>query len=269
MFLSGLRKPVDTFVPSAGRLFRRLRDAGVARRSRRTIYGFRLAGDARMASADFEAEEVAAFLELIESHDTVLDIGANVGFYSCLAASRGKHVVSFEPSPRNLNFLYRNLSENKFSCAEVFPVGLAGHSGLGRIYGFGGISSFVPGWAQAAATQYSLVPVTTLDAMAATRFQGQKLLIKMDVEGLELDVLGGATETLNLHPRPTWLVEILLRDDVIPGGINNRFHETFEVFRKCGYECRPLDKTRTPVQSVDVQHWVSTGTAGCKNFLFS
>src|SRR2546425_7372287 len=102
-----------------------------------------------MASSDFEPNEVKTFLELLGSHDTVLDIGANIGFYSCLAASRRKHVLSFEPSPRNLRFLYRNLMENGLQKTEVFPVGVAKQCGLNRIYGFGGISSFVAGWAQA------------------------------------------------------------------------------------------------------------------------
>jgi len=267
--LSVLRKPVDSFAPSIGRLYRRLRDIGVAQRSRQTIYGFKLAGDPRIASSDFEPDEVRTFLELLEAHDTLLDVGANIGFYSCLAASRGKHVVSFEPSLRNLNFLYRNLWENKLSSVEIFPLGLAKQPGLSRIYGFGGISSFVVGWGQAETSKYSLVPVTTLDAVAAKRFQGKRLLIKMDVEGFELDVLAGATETLNLDPKPTWMVEILLRDGVIPGGTNTRFHETFEVFWKRGYQCTKLDKTHSRVQNADVERWVSRGAADCKNFLFS
>ena len=269
MFLSVLRKPVDSFAPSVGRLYRRLRDFGVAQRPRQTIYGFTLAGDPRMASSDFEPDEVRTFLELLEAHDTLLDVGANIGFYSCLAASRGKHVVSFEPSLRNLNFLYRNLWENKLSSMEIFPLGLAKESGLRRMYGFGGISSLVVGWGQAETSKYSLVPVTTLDAVVAKRFQGSRLLIKMDVEGFELDVLAGSTETLNLDPKPTWMVEILLRNGLIPGGINVRFHETFEMFWKRGYQCRKLDKTRSRVQKVDVQGWVSCGSADCMSFLFS
>jgi FkbM family methyltransferase len=269
VFLSAFRKPVDTFAPAVGHFYRRLRDVGVGQRSRQTIYGFKLAGDPRMASSDFEPDEVKVFLELLESHHTVLDIGANVGFYSCLAASRGKHVLSFEPSPRNLQFLYRNLRENRFQSAEVFPVGLAKQCGLSRIYGFGGIASFVMGWGQAETSKYSLVPVTSLDAVVGKRFQGNRLLIKVDVEGFELDVLAGATETLNLDPRPTWAIEILLRDGVIPRGVNSRFHETFEMFWKRGYRCKKLDKTRSLVQNADVEHWVSCGTADCKNFLFS
>jgi Methyltransferase FkbM domain len=114
-----------------------------------------------------------------------------------------------------------------------------------------------------------LVPVTTLDTVAAKRFQGKRLLIKMDVEGFELDALAGAAETLSLEPKPTWMVEILLRGGVIPGGTNARFHETFEVFWNRGYQCRKLDKTRSRVQNADVERWVSRGTADCTNFLFS
>src|SRR5216684_6567520 len=147
MLLSWLRKPVDTFAPSVGHMYRMFRDIGVAHHSRQTIYGFKLAGEPRIAANDFEAHEVKSFLELLVSHDTVLDIGANVGFYSCLAASRGKQVLSFEPSPRNLRFLYHNLVENGLQNTEVFPVGVAKQCGLSRIYGFGGISSFVAGWA--------------------------------------------------------------------------------------------------------------------------
>ena len=125
------------------------------------------------------------------------------------------------------------------------------------------------GWGQAETSKYSLVPVTTLDAVVAKRFQGKRLLIKVDVEGFELDVLAGAIETLNLEPKPTWTMEILLRDGVIPGGVNTRFHETFEMFWKHGYQCRKLDNTRSLVQNADVENWVRCAAADCKNFLFS
>src|ERR1019366_3381326 len=122
MYLSALRKPVDTYAPWLGEIYRQMRDQTMRQQSIPTKYGFTLAGDPSMASEDWEQEEVNAFVELIESHDVVLDIGANVGFYTCLAARCGKPVVSFEPSPRNLDFLYRNLSENGFSNVEIYPM---------------------------------------------------------------------------------------------------------------------------------------------------
>jgi FkbM family methyltransferase len=206
----------------------------------------------------------------MNTHDLVFDIGANVGLYTCLAASRGKRTIAFEPALRNLRFLYRNLWENQFSGVEVFPLGLAGQCGLGRIYGFGGMSSLVPEWAQARQRHSSLVPLTTLDTIVSGRFKSEKLLIKMDVEGFELDVLVGAEETLDRDPKPTWLVEILLGGDVIPGGINRAFAETFAVFWKRGYRSHMLDSFLTPVGPADVDRWVTNGfvDSGTHDFLF-
>ncbi|MGA7340765.1 MAG: FkbM family methyltransferase [Terracidiphilus sp.] len=259
MFLSRYRKAVDTLAPPLGRSYRLLRDSTNRRRAIQTPYGFSLAGDPAMAREGWETAEIRTFLELIATHDVVIDIGANVGFYSCLAASRGKPTIAIEPSPRNLAFLYRNLSNNRFMHVEALPVGLGKQPGLGRIYGYGGIASFVPGWAQAREAQSSLVPLTTLDAVAACRFQGKKLLIKMDVEGFELDVLAGAQRTLDLKPSPEWLLEVVLRGEVIPGGISSGFAQTFAVFWEHGYRCRKLDPARTPVGTADVSRWVSQG----------
>lgn len=270
MFLSRYRKAVDTFLPPLGWSYRVLRDSAGRRRSIETAYGFSLAGDPSMTGEDWEADEIGLFLKLIATHDAVIDIGANVGFYSCLTASRGKPTIAIEPSPRNLKFLNRNISENHFNCIEVMPLGLAGEPGLARMYGYGGIASFVSGWAQARAAHSCVVPVTTLDALAAGRFQGQRLLIKMDVEGFELDVLAGAGKTLDLTPKPTWLVEILLRDPVIPGGINAKFSETFKVFREHGYRCRRLNATATTVDPEEVSRWVAQEFVedGAHDFLF-
>lgn len=270
MFLSRLRKPVDRFAPSVAHLYRSLRDFSVASQARPTTYGFRLAGEPRIAADNFERSEVKLFLYLLKSHDAVLDIGANIGFYSCLAASRGKRVMSFEPSQRNLQFLYRNLSENALTNVEVFPVGLAKEPGVRRLYGFSDMASFVTGWAQADRSRCALVPVASLDSVVAPRFQGEKLLIKLDVEGFELDVLGGAETTLDLAPKPTWLVEILLRDEVIPGGINPNFAEVFATFWKHGYECRRLDSGLPPVSRADVDCWIANGSvqSATQNFLF-
>ncbi len=271
MFLSGCRKAIDTYAPPLGRQYRLLRDATNRRRSIRTTYGFTLAGDPSMAGDSWEVDEIEAFLALMNTHDLVFDIGANVGLYTCLAASRGKRTIAFEPSTRNLGFLYRNLWENQFHEVEVFPLGLAKKCGLGRIYGFGGISSFVPDWAQARKRQSTLVPLTTLDTIASGRFKNEKVLVKMDVEGFEMDVLAGAAETLNRDPKPTWLVEILLGGEVIPGGINRSFAETFEVFWKRGYRCRKLNSLRTPVERVDVSRWVRNEAVDedTHDFLFS
>jgi FkbM family methyltransferase len=259
ILISGLQKPIDAFVPSVGHLYRVLRDHyGAERVAIRTEYGFALAGDPEMAR-DYEPAEVNTFLKLLDSCATVVDIGANIGFYSCLAASHGKHVVSFEPLPRNLQFLYRNLWENEFRSTEVFPIGLAKEPGLKRLYGFAGLASFVPGWGGANKAHFAVVPVTSLDTILAGRFNGQQLLIKIDVEGFELDVLAGAENTLSLTPRPTWLVETALNGEQVPAGINAQFVEVFETFWRHGYEARRLTVKRESVRRADVHRWVANG----------
>jgi len=271
MLITRFRKTIDTYVPFLGRYYRLLRDAASRRKSFHTKFGFTLAGDPAMAKDSWETDETEIFLELIETHHTVIDIGANVGFYSCLAASHGKHTVAFEPSSRNLAFLYRNLWENGFLEVEVFPVGLAAKCGLGRLFGFGGISSLVPGWAQAREAHFSVIPLTTLDTIAAGRFQNERLLIKMDVEGFEMDVLRGASAVLDLDPKPTWLVEILLNDNVIPHGTSQQFNEAFELFWRHGYRCRQLNTARTLVDRNLISHWITNGfvDSGIHDFMFS
>lgn len=270
MILSRLRKPVDSFAPSVGVLYRSVRDITSGRAARPTRYGFTLAGCPVMTRGDYELAEAGAFLELLDGNEVVIDIGANVGFYACLAASRGKHVLSFEPAPRNLKYLYRNLWENHFSTVEVFPVGLGKEPGLNRLYGFSDMASFVPGWARADEKRFHIVPVTSLDTVVAGRFRGKELLIKVDVEGFELDVLAGAERTLELNPKPTWLVEILLNVETIPGGVNRRFVEAFERFWSHGYECKKLNPARDLVGPEDIRGWVANGSVddGTHDFLF-
>ncbi|MHB1934968.1 MAG: FkbM family methyltransferase [Acidobacteriaceae bacterium] len=255
MNIGKLRKPVDKFAPVLGRLYRALREVAVYRQPRPTKFGFTLAGCPIMAGENWEVNEIRFFLEMLQSHDIVIDIGANVGAYTCLAASQGKHVLSIEPLRRNQAYLYRNLWENRFLDVEIFPLGLSEKSGLGRIFGSGDMASLVPGWAKVPESRFSLVPVTTLDVIAAARFQGSHLLIKIDVEGFELEVLRGAAATLDLWPRPTWLVEILLRNEAIPGGVNTRFSKTFDLFWSHGYQCRRANSARSPVGLSDVMRW--------------
>lgn len=266
----GLRKPVDIYAPWLAHSYRTLRDMTSWRSSRPTPYGFLLAGNSEMATADFEPSEVQAFLRESETCEVVLDIGANVGFYSCLAASRGKRVIAFEPAPRNLKFLYRNLWSNGFSAAEVLPVGLGRKPGLMPIYGSGAMASFVPGWAQSPGHPVGLVPVTTLDLVMESRFSGEPLLIKMDVEGFEVEVLAGASGILSRRPKPTWMMEILLADVAIPGGLSPGFARTFDFFWSHGYQCKILGQQEQPVSPETVDGWVCSGRVetGGHNFLF-
>jgi hypothetical protein len=127
----------------------------------------------------------------------------------------------------------------------------------------------VKGWARSPEDHYDVIPATTLDTVAGTRFAGLSLLIKIDVEGFELQVLRGGEQTLSLDPKPTWLVEIVLTEQT-PAGVNPNMLETFETFWRHGYEARVANEGRRVVGRADVERWLQTGVRdfGSYNYLF-
>ena len=64
-----------------------------------------------------------------------LDLGANIGTFSCLAASKGCKVVAFEPEPDNFRLLNENLALNSSQGVTVFQEGVvAGPDGTLDLY---------------------------------------------------------------------------------------------------------------------------------------
>jgi len=127
------------------------------------------------------------------------DLGANVGFYSLMAAvlSDPGKVYAFEPLPRNLDYLRRHIELNHISNIEVLPLAVSDKEGsalfklgenreLGRLESDGNLR----------------VQVTTLDALLRRNAIAPPDCIKMDIEGEELCALRGAKECfIRYRPR--------------------------------------------------------------------
>lgn len=120
-----------------------------------TPHGFRLMVRGHivhrwMLDGTFEAVEVAAMQKNLASADVFVDVGANIGFYTCLALQQGKFAVAIEPQPRNLRCLRHNLAVNGWNkMAEVHPVGLGAEPGQQQLYGASGTgASLIPRWAE-------------------------------------------------------------------------------------------------------------------------
>ena len=146
----------------------------------------------------------AIFASTLASDDLAVDIGANVGAVAASivrAAPGAKHVL-VEPLPD----LAARLAE-QFPGCEVHAVACSDHEGserFVRVVERPTRSGLDPGEITAGMTTEELVvPVTTLDALLAGRLPK---LVKIDVEGTELDVLRGAAHTLTTA-RPLVLFE--------------------------------------------------------------
>ena len=223
-----------------------------------------------MLQGTFEIEEINIIKSHLREADIFVDVGANIGLYTCIARSLGKPAVAIEPQPQNLECLYDNLNQNGWSDTEVFPLGLSHKPDLLTLYGASGPSvSLVRGWAGYSNRFKRVVPVNTLDTLLGSRFSGKKLFIKIDVEGAEYGVLQGSLKTLNTSPRPTWFIEICL-SEFHPGGLNPHYEDTFELFWRHDYEVRLANKERTQVTPGDIKNWVAhkRSTINEFNYLF-
>jgi FkbM family methyltransferase len=149
---------------------------------------------ARIFLGTYEPEQTRLFLETIRPGDTVLDVGANVGYYTVLSAvlaGPGGAVWSFEPNPRNAAFLRRHAEINGLRQVRVEEAAASDAVGVAR-FDFGTGS----GTGHLAAD--GPIEVRTLrldDVCAAHRIVPR--VVKIDVEGAEAAVLDGFAATVD------------------------------------------------------------------------
>jgi FkbM family methyltransferase len=144
------------------------------------------------------------FLASIKPNSTVVDIGANLGWYSMLAAAKtlnGGRVVAFEPLPDNVQLLLANVRLNDFKHVTCYPVALGEHSDVLRIEtGFGSNAAI------ARDGDVCGLFCQVLSARVALNEIGRFDVLKIDVEGYEPIVFKSAHEILH-RERPTMFVE--------------------------------------------------------------
>jgi FkbM family methyltransferase len=254
--LAKLRPLVDRY-PFLAFVYRSIRDAGIMRSQKleATPNGFGFMGCLAIQDGSFEPEETALIKRNLMNNDVFIDVGANIGYYSCLARSLGKYTVTIEPLPENLLYLYANLQGNNWHDVEVWPVGVGVRPGLTTLYGGTTGASLVKEWAGSPAIMRRTIPISTLDIILGERFAGKRLLIKIDVEGAEYEVLRGAAQTLARTPGPQWVLEICLTEH-FPSGINPHFEAIFRLFWDHGYVARVVGPDNRVVTPAAVERWV-------------
>jgi FkbM family methyltransferase len=139
---------------------------------------------------------------------TVVDIGANIGYNAVYAATRvgaSGRVIAIEPAADNLAVLEQNIAATGLRNVTVRRAAAGRDSGTRDFFLRGNtsaVNSFFPESCYAAVTGVVQVPVAPADDLV----DGDADLVKIDVEGAELDVLAGMSRLLR-HPRITLIVE--------------------------------------------------------------
>lgn len=168
--------------------------------------------------------------------DVFYDIGANIGFFSLIAARRAGsagRVYAFEPVPDNAAAISRSARLNGFDAVDVLNVAVGSSNGrtelmLARHIGGATLASVGPPPDLRGTIEVALV---SIDRLIAQRRLRPPTLVKVDVEGAELDVLKGMTETLRAH-RPTVLYEV---DDASPTGLQHKAAALAAFWDAAGY----------------------------------
>jgi FkbM family methyltransferase len=185
----------------------------------------------------YEVEGLDVMLESINEKSIVLDVGANIGYFTCFAGKRCKngHVYAFEMGKANFDILKDNVSLNKlnnvttecYAVADItsevqIPDTAVGNAVLKIIEG---------------KSQDDLVSVKSisLDEYCATRNIVPEF-IKIDVEGAEMKVLQGMTKLLSSSLKI--LIEIHETDLAY---FKSSKEEVISYLKQFGYKLTPIE----------------------------
>ncbi len=195
-------------------------------RGRKWIAG---AGEHGYWLGSYEMKKRQAFEAVIPNGAIVYDIGANVGYYSLLAAALvGDEglVYAFEPLPRNVDFLRRHVALNHFKQVEIIEAAVSDRTGqasfdLGASSAMGHISD---------SGEIDVRMVSLDDLLNAGEIRPPDYM-KVDVEGAEYQALKGARKLLERH-HPILFLDTHQREAHLP---------TIDLLRDLGYRFKILD----------------------------
>jgi FkbM family methyltransferase len=203
--------PLDTVVAFASR--RRLRGAA---RLRRILRGHHEVTLTRVRTVDgllfdldvenvmdyavldhgyYEREVIEAIVQSLTPNGVLWDVGGNIGLHAITAKHLrpGTTVVAFEPAPHTAARLIANASLNRVD-VQVVTAALADTDGIARLSivttGNNGFSSLRP-WPDVEYDRIILCPCVRAEALVAQGALRSPTVVKLDVEGLEAEVLSG------------------------------------------------------------------------------
>jgi FkbM family methyltransferase len=161
-----------------------------------------------------ERYEADLVQRLLADADVFWDVGANVGYFTLVAAAALKNrgrIIAFEPGQNAYARLTENLALNPYRNIQTFAVAVSDREGEAVLHLAGDIadssaSLYPAAGAQAQAGQ-EVCRTVALDHFLRSEGLGPPNLIKLDAEGAELAVLHGAQGLLADSP-PLWLMEM-------------------------------------------------------------
>jgi FkbM family methyltransferase len=164
--------------------------------------GLRVLAREELQDGGFEYATRRFLDEHLEPGDLLVDVGAHWGVYALQAATRWPgevRVLAIEASPLNVEQLRRWVARNgQEAVIEIVAAGAADREGFASLAPQSTMGHHLEDLGDARDGKGIRVPVTTLDRLLAGRpaLAGRRTFVKIDVEGLEPEVLKGASGLL-------------------------------------------------------------------------
>lgn len=197
------------------------------------------------ASDGFETKMLKNILPVIKDCTTILDIGANFGFYSVVLSKllNNAQIHAFEPAPLTFSHLSQNVLHNKVeNNVKINNLGVAEKSGklfiTNDLYAGNHIQVSSNG------ASSSLVSITTVDEYVAANKLTKVDFIKCDIEGAELLMLRGAKKTID-RDKPIIFLEV---SEQLCSRFGHTAEETISELTKMGYFYKVLNRAGAIVE---------------------
>jgi len=204
----------------------------------------------------YETLETEFVKQEVKKGDVVVDIGANIGYYSLILAkivcNTGK-VFAFEPAPDNYSILKKNVEINNYKNVVLENFAISDTNGEIELY----LSEESMGWHRIYPSKYcgenhiKVKTITLDDYFRNNSFKDKISFIKMDVEGAELGILKGMTSILTNNKKLTLLLEFVPKY-IRESGSNPQ--ELLDILQKHKFEIFIIDEDSDQIQLVDDLH---------------
>jgi FkbM family methyltransferase len=201
-----------------------------------------------------------ALARYLKTGDVFYDIGANIGFFTVIGArlvGPTGHIYAFEPVPEIAAGIRRNANINNLGNVTVFEKAVSNTSGKSEL-----LLTSHPGGAKlsTAGTPLNSAPIgvitvdiVSIDDLVSANSLIPPAVVKVDVEGSELDVFRGMSQTLQQF-KPVVIYEI---DHKNKEGLIRKDQELNDFLCALDYEITPLENAY-PSLKWHVKHIVAT-----------
>ena len=190
----------------------------------------------------YEKAETRFFQSACRDGMTFLDVGANLGYYTALAARAvgpNGRVLAVEPDPDSFGYLEQTIAANAVGNVEAFPVAASDAPAILPLY----ISTDNRGDNRLYASDGERPQVEVKARPLDTLLRDNKIdtvdLIKIDVQGYEPKVIAGLRETITASPNLTLLTEFWPQGIDEAGEDANEFLQTLRELGLTLHELQP------------------------------